>query len=425
MPSNKHTHESIEFSSLDSSQIAVSQISIKEKISLSKRVFNIAVLSLSSISFGYGLTSMETFSKLVDSSSVISNYDQATHDILIIFATSNVFLGGFFSNILIRYLPFVERKRLLIGAALMNSVAYFAQYLFPQIIVVSISRIAIGLSSGIVCSIVPNFLLDFSPKSLKGFIPSIHSVGICIGIVLGYGLGKFNCAEDYHIPMFLIIVYSLLNAFLLLFTKEVKEKESIVNQVGVFPLLRLKTARKSLLTACIFHLSQHLSGVDFVSLFSKKFIGLEENYYLIILSSLSLAIPCSFLSSILLDKVGRKPMMLLSCGLLSFVTLLFGLTNYHKILIYSFVLSYNLGVATVPWIITNDIFPKEYFKSGNMIGVTVNWLSAYILAVSAASIFDFFGEIVWYCFSGSMILVSIFTALVMKETSHMATPEFL
>lgn len=396
----------------------------KKSMSRCKRIYNISVLALSSISFGYGLTSMETFSSVVNSSNKEMDYEESTLEILKIFATSNIFLGGLISNILIRLFPSISRKHLLILAAMINSAAYSVQYFFPVIVAVSICRICIGLSSGIVCAIVPNFLHDYSTKTLEGFIPGIHSVGICIGIVLGYGFGIYDSSDLYHIPMFIIIAYSLVNAFLLKFITKIKNEGSRVKEVGVFPLLRMKEARKSLLTSCIFHLSQHLSGVDFVSLFSKKFIGHEVHFYAIILSSLSLAIPCTFISCLLLEKLGRKPIMIISCSLLCIVTLLFGLTNYHKILIYSFVLSYNIGVATIPWIITNEIFSKECFKSGNMIGVTVNWLSAYILAISSASIFEVFGEIVWYCFSASMFLVNLYTVFYLKETKEATVPQF-
>lgn len=387
-------------------------------------VYNVVVLMLSSVTYGYGLTSIETFSNQIKLSSKDGNYGVDAYNILVIFAVSNIYLGGLISNFLVRYIPRISKKHMLIIGSVINASSYTIQYFFPEIIIVSITRICIGLASGIVCAIVPGFLFDCSSKKSEGFVSNFHTLGINLGVVLGYLFGRFNSTAEYHIPMFSIIGYSIINSILLLFVTEKEYESTSVKHLGVSSLFKTRQARKSILTSCIFHLSQHLCGVDFVALFAMKFIGNDKDFYLIILSSLSVAIPFCLISSFLIDKYGTKPLMLASCTLLCIVTLLFGLTDWHKILIYFFVLSYNLGIGPIPWCITNKIFPPEYFRSGNMIGVTMNWLSAYILAISGASIFDYFGEVVWYIFSGAMLLTSAYTASFFKETKEMTVSAF-
>jgi MFS family permease len=388
-----------------------------------QKVYNIFVLALSSISFGFGLSSYDIMRNVMSPEN--DGLQQSVFNFLSTFAISNIFLGGLIANFLVRAFPRIKRKHLLMISSAANCFAYAFQFMIPRIITVAITRIFIGIASGIVCAVVPGFLKDNAPKKLSGFIPSIHAIGISLGIMIGGLFGMMNDSARWHIPMWIAVFYFLVNAVLIFFMKDQeKEQEELIEHIGLFPMLRMKDARKSLLTCTLFHLTQHLSGTDFVAMFSARVMGHLPNYSIIYISSMACAIPVGLASSFLLDKVGRKPMMLISCSLLVIVTLLMGSVDWYTVLVYFFVISYNIGVANVPWTLPTEIFPKNCFKTGNMIGITVNWFSGYLLAICAGVIYEAFGDYLWYFFSASMLIVSLYTGFMLKETKGITVPQF-
>ncbi|EOB14933.1 Solute carrier family 2, facilitated glucose transporter member 2, partial [Nosema bombycis CQ1] len=240
-----------------------------------QKVYNIFVLALSSISFGFGLSSYDIMRNVMSPEN--DGLQQSVFNFLSTFAISNIFLGGLIANFLVRAFPRIKRKHLLMISSAANCFAYAFQFMIPRIITVAITRIFIGIASGIVCAVVPGFLKDNAPKKLSGFIPSIHAIG----------------------------------------------------------------------------------SVD-----------------------------------------------------------------WYTVLVYFFVISYNIGVANVPWTLPTEIFPKNCFKTGNMIGITVNWFSGYLLAICAGVIYEAFGDYLWYFFSASMLIVSLYTGFMLKETKGITVPQF-
>lgn len=384
-------------------------------IPIALRCYYLFVLGLLSITFGFALTSTGLYTNQLDTSSQKEEY-QGWYTMLFNMSQNNIFLGGFISTLILNFINCLSRKTLLICASLLNVVSYILLYFFQDLLLIFFCKIFTGLSSGIVCTIVPNFLYTYSVEGHSGIISGIHSVCICIGLVIGHGLEGLAGHVGFNYVGIPVCIFFVINFFLLCFLKDVKSDDINNEDKGILKLIKDKRCRLPVLTAMIYHMGQHLSGVDFLIMSTKKFLDPSENYYIIVLTSLLIAIPLSILGSYLTDKVGRKPMMITSCFLLSLVTCLFGFKIFPLALMYCFVVSYNLGVAIVPWLIVSELLPQEYFKSGNTLAVLVNWLSGYLFNVMLSTLFEILGSHVWFIFTGLMIAVGLFSSFCTSET---------
>ena len=71
---------------------------------------------------------------------------------------------------------------------------------------------------------------------------------------------------------------------------------------------------------------------------------------------------------------------------LSSACLIFGLNAHHKtisgIAIISFVLSFSIGLAPMPWVVMSEVLRPQARTAGGSIGVCVNWLTNFIAGSS-------------------------------------------
>ncbi|KAF9762758.1 Solute carrier family 2, facilitated glucose transporter member 1 [Nosema granulosis] len=384
-------------------------------ISIGKRLFCIIVIGLSSATFGYGLTSTDLYTNTDFEQAQKLKYENLDYAIWKGLAQNCIFLGGFFATLALYFIPTTSCKNLLIIASFINIGAYALITFFPDIIALVISKIFIGIAAGIVCTVVPNFLSNYSIKSYEDLIAGVHSIGICVGLVLGHGMGGLMKYLSINSIAIGVLIGFILNTISLFFLKDISSGVPNEREIGIIALLKNKACRMPVLTAILYHMGQHFSGVDFLVMSTSSFFVDKSNYYLIVLTSMLCAIPFSFLGGFLINKVGKKPMMMISCFLLAFTTLLFGLgiPSTQSYLIYCFVFSYNIGVATVPWIIPTELFPSEYFKAGNVLGVLANWLSGFVFNYTLSFLYAGIGNNVWFIFTvltvGIMLFAGFFT----------------
>jgi MFS family permease len=86
-----------------------------------------------------------------------------------------------------------------------------------------------------------------------------------------------------------------------------------------------------------------------------------------------------------MDKVGRKVCWTISCSMMAFFLLLFGLNGlYHwtkwlpMVCIFLYRLGFGLGLAPIPWFICSEIFDDLLrAQASSVVGVS-NWTFAFV-----------------------------------------------
>lgn len=360
--------------------------------------------SLNSILLGLSFTSFNILevisSSLYDKNSLISYSTMSS------LAVSSIFLGGLLFNIFNRM---KNEKFLILFSTLSMLIGYFLIYLYPSIYLIIISRIIIGLGCGCTCFVVPQYIYTLASEEYKGLWCSIHPINMNVGILLGQGLIKFNTLELWMIPYKIIIIVLCIvlisQIFIINTNKEAEEHTSIKE------LINIENSSKSIIVVCLMHISQHLSGIDYISIYLPEI--LNNNYYQVI-GIYFLTIPSVIISSILLNKYGRKYLYLLSSLLLSISSVL--LIKYKVCGLIIFLIGYNIGLSNVPWVLPNECTPEKYVPPITNLGIISNWGSAYLLLTLFSQLHKMFGDVIFLVYSTFMIGMLLFTIFYVPET---------
>ncbi|KAG5621125.1 hypothetical protein H5410_006343 [Solanum commersonii] len=371
----------------------------------------------------------------------------------------------------------------------------------PSYAVLLVGRCIAGVGVGFALMIAPVYSAEVSSPSTRGFLTSLPEVGISIGILLGY-LSNYIFSGlplrlGWRIMLGIAAIPSLFLAICILRMPEsprwlimkgrlgeakeimykvsndpeeaelrlreikraigidencdddsVRIPDSVKSQgEGIWKELLLKptkSLRWILIAGVGIHFFEHATGIEAVILYSHKIFakaGVHDHKHQILATCGVGLTKFSFivLSTILIDRVGRRKLVLTSVsgmivaltGLGTFLTLaeqsggkLIWTLVLSIITTYSYVAFFNVGLAPVTWVYTAEIFPLRYRGLGVGIGVAVNRLMnatvsmTFLSMMSAMTIAGTF-----FMFSGISIIALIFFYYFLPETKGKSLEE--
>ena len=238
---------------------------------------------------------------------------------------------------------------------IIGGILVFCSYYFKSPICLIISRFLFGVQGGMSCSLIPTYLSEISPASLRGQTGVAHQLCLTIGILIAQILGfKEILGNQYlwHILLAMPLVPALAgNLSLLLFfsetpkallltnndpdsarkvlrllrnrvdvnldmdeiQSEAKDSSQNSNVVSFGKLLTSSKLRWPLITSLVLQIAQQLCGINAVFFYSESIFrnsGIEDNYIQYAVLSTGLV---NFITTIvcvvIIDRLGRKPLL--------------------------------------------------------------------------------------------------------------------
>lgn len=135
------------------------------------------------------------------------------------------------------------------------------------------------------------------------------------------------------------------------------------------------------------------------------------------------------LACYLMDKAGRRVLLLTGSTVMAGACALFGLffalqaggsTGLEWMVflsVYVYMAAFSIGVGAIPWLIMAEIFPNNVRSLGASIATTCNWLFAFIITMTLdkmTSGIQFYG--VMWLFGGCCIGLAVFAFFLIPET---------
>lgn len=388
-----------------------------------------------------------------------------------VLATGGV-IGALLSGIFARVLG---RKRSLVFAGFLFSGLSIWSALLPSIEILTACRFGLGFAVGISSFVVPLYLSETAPASIRGSMGTLFQLMITIGIFLIAAINTYIAHafadEMVSLPiMFLVIAaFSLLMFFgglalpesprwLMLkgrrddaekvLNKVLNTQEEIKNELEEIDQA-IKSDKgaglkiifkgyffKVLLMGVVLQMFQQLVGINMMIYYAPKIFGYAGITGLLA----ALTVPTvnmlfTFPAIRLVEKWGRKKLLYVGSMIMFITMVIAGLTfasiggitdpsqipSSQKIILLASVIIYIFGFAVswgpVAWLVCSEVFPLEGREVGMTITTMVNWTFAGLVMSNALTFMNNYGNhTIFYVFAGFCLLSMVFLKLFVPET---------
>ncbi|BGP38832.1 Bifunctional purine biosynthesis protein PurH [Rhodotorula kratochvilovae] len=285
-----------------------------------------------------------------------------------------------------------------------------------SLLVLVLGRILIGVSCGIATVLVPLYLSSVAPPAIAGNIGILTQISINVGIFAAQGFSIPLSTPGTGRWRFVSLISIAVAAAQILTSPLVPESrakdpsagrsfeetdeeeertllageddgaprrrkvEDSEQSMSVMEVLRSSdpAVRKALWTLVAVMLFQQFSILTAVNPSSAKIVSLY-----VTLVNLIMTFPAIFL----IDRLGRRSLLLLSLGCMSVSTAVLGwsINTQHFAVasagIIAFVMSFAIGLGPVPFVLVGEMPPKEASSATASIAVAVNWTSNLVVGI--------------------------------------------
>jgi SP family facilitated glucose transporter-like MFS transporter 1 len=236
--------------------------------------------------------------------------ENAFVDLLWTITTALFVVGGMIGAFTSKYvLDFFGRKRGILFHYIFTLIGSILTFIAPLINspeCVMLSRFFFGIQGGMACGLVPTYLSEISPSSLRGQTGVIHQLCLTIGILVAQTLGfrQFLGTDNlWHYLLAMPIVPAILGGLVMIFfvpesprallidnddehearkalirlrkTKDISDEIEEMNResrdsnsneaISIIELFTIKELRWPLITGLIMQLAQQLCGINAVN----------------------------------------------------------------------------------------------------------------------------------------------------------------
>eukprot|EP00250_Pteridium_aquilinum_P002957 c13226_g1_i1 orf=248-1717(-) len=363
---------------------------------------------------------------------------------------------------------FLGRKGALIAAAVPNVCGWVLVALSEAVYTLYIGRILVGFGVGMISFVVPIYIGETAPMQLRGTLGTANQFSVTFGILLAYLIGMAvswrSLAVVGAIPSALLILglffipesprwlakrgrtedfKAALQVLRGRKTDIVVEAEDIQESVAhdnrqaeikFSDLLQRQYLKPLIISVGLLSLQQ-LGGINALVFYASTIFE-SAGFPSSDIASLSLAVlqvAMTGISGALVEKAGRRLLLMLSAAGTTVTCFLVGLSYYIKshsssvdvqtymgymslssLLVY--VALFSLGLGPLPWVVMSEVFPSNVKGRAGSLATVTNWLSAWIVTLSFNMLLTWSAPGAFGIFTGVSALTVVFVAVYLPET---------
>ncbi|KAK4266466.1 hypothetical protein QN277_027382 [Acacia crassicarpa] len=328
-----------------------------------------------------------------------------------------------------------------------------------------LGRFFTGYGIGIISYVVPVYIAEIAPKNLRGGLATANQLMIVIGSSVSFLIGSIVTWRTLALSGIMPLISLLIG---LCFIPESPRWLAKVGREKDFQValgrLRGKDTDISEEAAEILDYIGSLESLPkakFLDLFQSKhvrsvvigvgimvcqqFVGINgigfyaaETFVAAGLSSSNIGtigyaciqIPITLLGAILMDKSGRRPLVMVSASgtfLGCFITgIAFLLKGQNLLLewvpmlavagVLIYIAAFSIGMGSVPWVIMSEIFPINVKGIAGSLVVLVTWLGAWIVSYTYNFLMSWNAPGTLFFYGGCSLVTIVFVAKFVPET---------
>jgi len=357
------------------------------------------------------------------------------------------------------------RRKLLIVTAIVFGCGAIGAALAPGTITLVTARLVAGMAIGIASFVAPLYISEIAPVAIRGKLVSINQVALTSGIVISYLIDyAFAGSQAWRWMFALAVVPAAAFGIGLIFIpnsprwlvarghtdqaravlKRIRSPDqvegelgqigqSVAQQKGTWSELLSPLLRSAMIVGVGLAIAQQVTGINTVIYYAPtilKFAGMSSAPAAI-LASVGVGIVNVVLTLVamqLIDRVGRRPLLLVSLGgmaaSLFVLGLAFSLPQFSASLAWIaigslmvYVGSFAVGLGPVFWLILSEIYPIGIRGRAMSVGTIANWGANLLVALSFLTLTQVLGKPATFWLYGVVTVAAwLFAFFLVPET---------
>jgi SP family galactose:H+ symporter-like MFS transporter len=332
------------------------------------------------------------------------------------------------------------RRKVIIAAAVIFALGAVGTATVPDVSLLILGRIAVGIAIGIASEVTPLYISEMSPPQMRGSLVSLNQLAITIGIVISYlvdfGLSAFQ-GWRYMLGLAAIPAIVLCIGMLPLpdtprwlinhnepdnarnVLKRIRGKDNVEGEVNEIQegLKKQRGGRAELFNPMVkpalvigvsLAIFQQVTGINTVIYYAPtifQFAGITSASSAI-LATVGVGVVNVIFTVVaiaLLDRVGRRPLLLIGLAGMALSLTLLGAVFFLPSLLSSlgdlavvglmlYVASFAIGLGPVFWLLISEIYPLRVRGLAMSIASEANWGSNLIIALTFLTLVQVLGR---------------------------------
>ncbi|KAJ8911433.1 hypothetical protein NQ315_005966 [Exocentrus adspersus] len=351
------------------------------------------------------------------------------------------------------------------------SVGWLLIILADNVAMIYVGRFLTGLAGGAFCVAAPIYTSEIAEKEIRGTLGSFFQLLLTVGILLSYIIGAYMSPRDVSIvcaviPIIFAVVFFFQPETPVYYMKnnkpdealsslrrlrgssynsenEIKEIKEALDQdasikVSFFQAATTTASKKALFICFGLMFFQQMSGINAVifytgDIFTAAGSSLAPSTATILVGVMQVV--ATFVSSVTVDRFGRKVLLFGSIVFMMLSGLLLGVfftlkdrdvldadgidkISFLPILsLIVFISAFSLGFGPIPWLISAELMPEEIKSTACSAAATFNWLLAFIVTRFYGNLKEAIGgDATFYIFAGISMVGIAFVFIIIPET---------
>lgn len=186
---------------------------------------------------------------------------------------------------------------------------------------------------------------------------------------------------------------------------------------------------RAVITAIL--VGQQFCGINSIIFYGVKVVSqlLPDQALLINFSISIINVIITFLSSILIERFGRKPLLMSSTFFMSIMSILISLSIVKHISvllvisIFVYIGFFAIGIGPIPFLIIGELSGKQDKAIAQSYGTVCNWLATFIIGYGFPILNDYLGGYVYLLFAMFALWFTNYIHHKVPETKNKTQPD--
>ncbi|XP_073947624.1 solute carrier family 2 member nebulosa isoform X4 [Choristoneura fumiferana] len=339
-------------------------------------------------------------------------------------------------------------------------------------------RFITGVAGGAFCVTAPAYTSEIAQDSIRGTLGSYFQLMITVGILFAYAVGSYTSVFVFNIlctciPLVFGLVFFFMPespSYLVMKGRNDEARDALINlrgrnydvdselnnlrekddeakrnPISFKSAITKKTAVKALVICYALMLFQQLSGINAVifntsAIFESAGAAIQSAIATIIIGVIQVV--ATFTSSLVVDKLGRRILLLFSALVMCLCSTALGVFFFLKsthgaddpivqsiswlplLSLSLFIIAFSLGFGPIPWMMAGELCLIDIKAFVGSTAGTFNWLLSFTVTSTFNSLNAAIGQgQVFWMFAGIMLLAFVFIFFVVPETKGKSADE--